>query len=43
MILSKEFKYNDKNIQEHILQLCDWDAVVDKIEKIYKKVRRIHG
>lgn len=36
-VISKRVKLNSDRIQEHILEICDWDAVVKKTERLYKK------
>ncbi len=35
-LLNEKKELDKLKIQEHILEMCDWDVVVDKTEKIYK-------
>lgn len=37
-VINGKIKLDKNRIQEHILEICDWDAVVDKTEKLYKKI-----
>lgn len=36
-VLDGKIELNSDKIQEHILEICDWDAVVEKTEKLYMK------
>lgn len=35
-VLNDEIRLDANQIQEHILEICDWDAVVKKTEKLYE-------
>ncbi len=37
IVLNDETDLRKEEIQEHILEICDWDAVVEKTEKLYKE------
>lgn len=36
-LINREVQIQEERIQEHILEICDWDAVVCKTEKLYNK------
>lgn len=36
-VINEKIKINTDKIQEHILEICDWDAVVTKTERLYVK------
>ncbi len=36
-VINKKIEIDANKIQEHILEVCDWDAVVAKTEKLYIK------
>lgn len=36
-VINKKIEISSDKIQEHILEICDWDAVVAKTEKLYIK------
>lgn len=38
-VLNGKFNIKPEDIKNHILELCDWEAVVNKTEKIYEKIR----
>lgn len=39
-VLDNKIEIKSDDIQKHILTMCDWEAVVSKIEKIYKEINK---
>lgn len=37
LIVNEKIDLDSNKIQEHILEICDWESVVEKTEKLYKK------
>lgn len=39
-VLNNEMKQRQEEIQEHILKICDWDAVTKKTERLYETEKK---
>lgn len=39
-VIEGVIKIDPERVQDHILSICDWDAVVDKTEKLYIKEKK---
>lgn len=37
-VIERVIKIDPERVQDHILSICDWDAVVEKTEKLYNKM-----